>query len=175
MSAEQALEDAAARIAALEIRLAALEDDKAIRELLARYGHYADACLDDEYLALFTADCVMDVSSGAAPEPYEVIRWEGLDTMREFLAVRTAAHGDGFYGRSMHAQGNNLTIRVDGATAVANGYSFILHQDGPRIRLVSASVNEWHFVKVDGTWLIKERRRRMLGAPDTATILRASE
>lgn len=164
-----------ARLAELEARIGRLEDEKAITELLARYGYYADACLDDEYFALFTSDCVMDVSSGKWPEPYETIRWEGLEAMREFLQVRTAEHDDGFAGRSMHAHGNNLAINVDGDTAVANSYSLILHQDGPTLKLLGASVNEWQLARVNGEWRIKERKRRMLGAPDTADVVRATE
>ncbi|MCW2495324.1 nuclear transport factor 2 family protein [Jatrophihabitans sp.] len=167
--------DLETRLAELESRLAELEDERRIRDLLARYGYYADACLDEEYYALFTDDCVMDVSSGRPEDPYEVIRWEGQEAMRNFMAVRTAGHGDGFAGRSLHMQGNNNSIRVDGDSAVANNYSFILHQDGAEIRLVSASINEWHFRRVDGEWRFSERKRRMVGAPDTATVLRASE
>lgn len=163
------------RLAALEARVQELEDDRAIREVLARYGYYADAPLDDEYFALFTEDCVMDVSSGRGDDPYEIVRWEGLDAMREFLRVRTAAHDNDFYGRSMHVQGNNLAVRIDGDTAVANGYSFIFHQDGPTLRLLSASLNEWHLRRQGARWLIQERKRRMAGAPDAADVLRASE
>jgi hypothetical protein len=168
-------EDVAARLAELAERLAALEDERAIRELLSRYGYYADACLDEEYYGLFTDDCVMDVSSGTEPEPYEVLRWEGQQAMREFMSVRTAGHGTGFAGRSLHMQGNNLAIALHGDTAVANGYSFILHQDGPRIVLKSASINEWRLRREQGRWKIVERKRRMVGAPDTPEVLRASQ
>jgi hypothetical protein len=168
-------EDVSARLAELEQRVAQLEDEREIRELLSRYGYYADACLDDDYYGLFTDDCAMDVSSGREPDPYEVIRWEGQDAMREFMSVRTAGQGDGFAGRSLHMQGNNLAIALHGDTATANGYSFILHQDGPQIRLKSASVNEWHLRRENGRWKIVERKRRMVGAPDTPEVLRASE
>lgn len=164
-----------ARLSDLEARIGHLEDEKAVRELLSRYGYYADACLDEEYFGIFTDDCVMDVSSGAAEDPYGVITWQGKDAMREFLAVRTAGHGDGFYGRSLHMQGNNLAIRIDGSTAVANGYSFILHQEEPDIRLVSASINEWHLIKDDGQWKVQKRIRRRVGAPDSAKVLRSTE
>lgn len=163
------------RLAALEARLTALEDEREIRELLARYGYYADAPLDEEYFALFTEDCVMDVSSGRGEDPYEVVRWEGLAKMREFLAERTAQHDNGFYGRSMHVQGNNLAIKVEGTDGVANGYSFIFHQDGGTLRLLSASINAWRFRKEDGRWKIQERKRRMAGAPDAVEVLRAAE
>jgi hypothetical protein len=163
------------RLASLETKLVLLEDEKAIRELLSRYGYYADACLDDDYFDLFTEDCIMDVSSGAAEDPYAVVRWEGLDAMKEFMSVRTAGHGGGFYGRSLHVQGNNLTVRIDGNHAVASGYSFILQQKDTGIALISASVNEWDLRKREGRWLIHMRKRRMVGAPDTAEVLRAAE
>lgn len=165
----------AGRLAVLEQRLGLLEDERAIRELLSRYGYYADAMLDDDYFDLFTDDCVMDVSVGRGDDPYEVMRWEGLDAMKEFMAVRTAGNGGGFYGRSLHMQGNNVAIRIDGDTAVANNYSFIFHQDGSVLKIISASINEWHVVRVNGAWKIQERRRRMVGAPDTAEVLRATE
>ena len=161
---------------AMEERLTLLEDEKAIRELLARYGFYADAGLDDDYLALFADDCVMDVSAGKHPEPYRVLRWEGIDALQDFLTVRTSEQQDGFVGRSMHAHGNNLTVRVESDTAVAHSYSLILHQANPTtVKLLGASINQWCLAKRDGKWKIKERKRRMLGAPDTADILKASE
>lgn len=163
------------RLAALEKRVVELEDERAIRELLSRYGYYADACLDDEYLALFTEDGAMDVSQGGKEDPYAVLRWQGQEAMRKFLTDRTAAHGNGFAGRSMHLQGNNLTVTVRGDTAVAAGYSFIFHQDGPQLKLLSASTNEWHLVKSGGVWKFTLRRRRMLGAPDTADVLTSTE
>lgn len=162
-------------MAALEARLRELEDDRDIRELLARYGYYADAPLDEEYFGLFTDDCVMDVSAGRGEDPYEIVRWEGLAEMRRFLSERTAQHDNGFYGRSFHVQGNNLAVKVTGDDAVANGYSFIFHQDGPTLKLLSASLNAWAFRREDGRWKIRTRKRRMAGAPDAKEILRAAE
>ncbi|MBM9464059.1 nuclear transport factor 2 family protein [Aeromicrobium sp. YIM 150415] len=163
------------RLVALEERLSLLEDEKSIHELLSRYGHYADAPLDDEYFALFTEDCVMDVSSGRGEDPYAIVRWEGRDAMRDFLRERTAEQDDGFYGRSMHMQGNNVTIDITGDAAIARGYSFVLHQDGPSLKLLSASLNEWAFRRENGRWLIQMRRRRMPGAPDAADLLRGAQ
>lgn len=169
------MSDIEQRLAALEERVRELEDEREIRELLSRYGYYADACLDDEYLALFTEDGAMDVSQGGTDDPYSVLRWQGQEAMRKFLTDRTAAHGNGFAGRSMHLQGNNLTVTVRGDTAVAAGYSFIFHQDGPQLKLLSASTNSWKLTKTGGVWRIAERKRRMLGAPDTADVLTSTE
>lgn len=169
------VEELARELTEVRSRLSALEDERAIRELLSRYGYYADAMLDEEYFALFTDDCVMDVSTGRGDDPYAVLRWEGLAAMREFMTVRTAGNGDGFYGHSLHMQGNNVSITVTGDAAVATNYSFIFHQDGATLKIISASINEWNLVRADGIWKIEQRRRRMVGAPDTAEVLRATE
>ncbi|MCU1483050.1 MAG: hypothetical protein JWQ19_3836 [Subtercola sp.] len=166
------------RFAALEAKVELLEDERAIREVLAKYGHFADAPDDDKYFALFTENCVMDVSTGIQPTPYDIERWEGLAEMKRFMIERTALHGNAFLGRSLHMQGNNLTVVVSGDRATATGYSFILHQDEAHVRLVSASINEWQLERAPGGersvergWLIQMRKRRGLGAPDTAEIL----
>ncbi|MFE7069076.1 nuclear transport factor 2 family protein [Streptomyces sp. NPDC057620] len=169
------MSDSESRLAALEEQVRELRDEREIRELLSRYGYYADACLDDDYLALFTEDGAMDVSQGGSEDPYAVLRWEGQEAMRTFLTDRTAAHGDGFAGRSLHLQGNNLTVTVRGDTAVAAGYSFIFHQDGPCLKLLSASTNEWHLVRAADGWRIALRRRRAVGSPDTAEVLTSTD
>jgi hypothetical protein len=161
------------RVAALERRLLALEDERAIRDLLAQYAYYADAGLDEQFYALFTTDAVMDVSIGRGPRPYDTVQWAGIDEIKEFLAVRTAAHGDGFVGRSQHVQAD-VSITVDGDAAKANSYSFIIRQTDLDVRLVSASVNEWTFARVGGTWLVGERKRRMLGSEDLPRVLQAT-
>lgn len=161
------------RLAALEERLTLLEDEKSIREVLARYGYYADACLDDQYIELFTRDCVMDISSGDPDDPFKVIEWRGRDAIRDFLTERTDRHGDGFRGRSLHVQGNNLAIRISGAEATATGYSFILRQGDADVCLVSASINRWQLRKDDGRWRVQRRVRRGVGAPDTAAVLKS--
>jgi hypothetical protein len=164
----------AERLTAVEERLLQLEDEKAVREVLARYGYYADTCLDDDYIDLFTDDCVMDVSSGDRDDPYRVVEWQGKNSLRAFLTERSSRHGDGFRGNSMHVQGNNLAIRIDGLDAVATGYSFILRQVGDEVLLVSASINSWELHKGSGHWLVHRRTRRAMGAPDIAALVRTA-
>jgi hypothetical protein len=174
------------RLAALEARLSHLEDERAIRELLSRYGYYADACLDDAYVALFTPDGEIDVSMGAAAEaqlaasgwarttgPRE--KWVGTQGLHAFITNPDGHHQPGFYGHSLHLQGHNIAILVDGDSAVANNYSILLQQDGATLRTLGAGINEWHFAKVDGRWLIRSRKRREIGNTETAAILTATE
>ena len=51
-----------ARLEALEARVQELEDERAIRELLARYGYTADTCKDEAFVDLYTEDGTMKLS-----------------------------------------------------------------------------------------------------------------
>jgi SnoaL-like domain len=52
------------RSAAREQRVQELEDERAIRELLARYGFNADACRDEASINRYTEDGVMNLVVG---------------------------------------------------------------------------------------------------------------
>src|SRR4051812_23545510 len=111
------MEQLEARIRKLEARVEELEDERAIRELLARYGYNADNCRDEAYLALFTEDGAMNLSSAQyAGMP----RWEGQAALKAFITDPKVHHRPGFYGNSMHMQGNNMVSHISGDTAVVN-------------------------------------------------------
>jgi hypothetical protein len=52
------------RVKELEARIQKIEDDKAIRELLARYGYTADQGRGEAYVELYTDDGVLDMVMG---------------------------------------------------------------------------------------------------------------
>jgi uncharacterized protein (TIGR02246 family) len=165
-------QDMEARIRKLEARVQELEDERAIRELLARYGYNADACRDDAYVALFTEDGVMNLTTaGYGPD---VKRWEGRKALKEFITDPTGHHLPGFYGNAMHMQGNNVVSYIKGETAVVNSYSVVLQADGGEVKLFSAGNNEWLLEKVDGNWLFKERCRRQIGGAEYTSNLKAT-
>ena len=93
-------DDLVARIAELEGRLQRVEDDRAIRELLARYGFNADMGRSEAFVSLYTDDGAIDISIDR--------RWEGHAGLMEFI---TGARGA--VGRSMHALGNNLVTHIN--------------------------------------------------------------
>ena len=160
MTQVEALE---ARIKELEGRMRELEDERSIRELLSRYGFNADCCRDDEYVELFTDDAVFDMLAAVSYGKVEKRRWEGREAVRDFITDPATHHVPGFYGHAMHVQGNNVVTHIDNDTAVVNSYSIVLHDDQGNLRLRTAGNNQWIFKKVDGKWLIKERRRREVG------------
>jgi hypothetical protein len=60
----------------------------------------------------------MGLSMGESHHAYDgVVRWEGTNQPREFITDETAHHADGFYCHSVHVQGNNVVIHIDGDVA----------------------------------------------------------
>ena len=153
-----------ARLKKLEARVQELEDEREMRELLARYGYNADCCRDDEYVDLFTDDARFDLASVMAGKVINQT-WEGRKGIRDFITDPTSHHKPGFYGHAMHMQGNNVVAHIKGDTAVVNSYSVVLHDDDGNLRLATAGNNQWIFRKENGRWLIVERRRRETGSP----------
>ena len=148
-----------ARIKQLEARMTEAEDERAIRELLARYGYTADVCKDKEYVDLYTEDGVMDLGSASYGR---LMRWEGKKGIWEFITDPRGHHNEK-YGKRMHVQGNNVVCHIKGDTAIVNSYSIVLLSKGNDTILDGAGNNQWTLKKVQGKWYIKERRRRQIG------------
>jgi hypothetical protein len=155
------VDDLAARIAELEARLQLVEDDRAIRQLLARYGFNADMGRSEAYVSLYTDDGAIDVSS--------TTRWEGRDELMDFI-TNPDGHA-GMVGRCMHAQGNNLVTYIDGDSAVAEAYSIVLMREDDGLHVFTCNANRWTLQKVDGAWKIRERFIRTPGAEGFTTVL----
>jgi hypothetical protein len=167
----------------LRARVQELEDDRAIRDVLARYGFTADCCQDESFVELYTDDGVIKVSATAKARAAfggdEWVVWSDKEGIRRFIGHPQGHHRPELYGRSMHLQGNNLTTEIHGDEAVAHGYQVALVADETGTRVLSAGNNQWQLRKADGRWLIKERRGAYLGdshfttnlaaAPDAAT------
>jgi SnoaL-like domain len=168
--------DVERRLAAMEARLQELEDDRAIRDVLARYGFTADTCNDEAYVQLYTEDGGINLTFPGQAEDggSNVMIWQGKDQVRQFITQQGLHNQPGFHGRLMHVQGNNLVTHIDGDQAVANSYSIVLEGENGGVSLNSAGNNQWLFEKVDGRWLIKERRRRAIGDEGYMTNLDAT-
>ncbi len=163
-----------ARIEKLEARVRELEDERAIRELLARYGFNADCKRNQAYVDLFTQDGAIGVSAGGD----DTKTWRGKTEIAEFINDPSQHSSPGFWGRSMHMQGNNVAVHIDGDTATVNSYSVVLVRGGSAHlgapALLTAGNNQWVFKKIDGAWFIKERRRANLGDDSYADNLDAT-
>ena len=167
--------DLEARLAALEGRVQELEDERAIRDLLSRYGFTADNCQDEAFVQLYTEDGRIKVAANAKARANfgvgEWIDYENHDGIRAFITHPKGHHSPALYGKSMHLQGNNLVIHVRGDEAVASGYQVAIAADDDGVRVLSAGNNEWQLRRVDGQWKIKERRGAYLGDDKFTTNL----
>jgi ketosteroid isomerase-like protein len=143
-----------AKIRELEARLQQVEEDRAIRELLARYGFNADRGRSEAYVSLYTEDGVIDTS--------DTRRWEGHAELMDFI-TDPQGHA-GMVGRCMHVQGNNLVTHIDGDTASAEAYSVVLMREEDGYQVLICNANRWTLEKANGTWQIRERFIRNPGS-----------
>lgn len=129
--------------------LAMLLDEREILRVMHRYTHALDYGLDEEYVALYTPDGVFDVRHKDGSE-WHVER--GHDMIRAWVATYPKPPAQ----RRKHLVLSPV-ITVDGDTAHAESYLFCLKGDAyPDLYIFGRYVDE--FVKVDGQWLIKNRR-----------------
>jgi len=164
-----------ATVAKLQVQVQELEDDRAIRDLLAAYGYTADNCQDEAFVDLYTDDgAIRVVANAKARANFGVDEWivyEGKDGIRGFITHPKGHHSPALYGKSMHLQGNNLTTEIDGDEAVAKGYQVAIAADENGTRVLSAGNNTWQLRRTDGQWRIRERRGAYLGGDKFTTNL----
>ncbi len=101
---ETTMED---RLALLERRLASLEDEREIVQLLTTYGALADSGSSAEVAAIWTEDGVYD---------NDVISMTGRDQI--VAMIESAAH-QGYIARGCAHFNGPVSVHVDGDTAVA--------------------------------------------------------
>jgi hypothetical protein len=174
------------RLAAIETRLEELEDDRAIREVLARYGYNADMGRHDAWIDLFTLDGSIsypvnkDVVDGPAtpkntlgtarPETEAYPRHTGREQLKAMISKPDGQHMN-IEGRSLHIQGLNLRTTITGATAIAEAYNIMVVREGSAFELMSGSIGRWTLEKMDGRWRIKDSTRRHPGSVGFEKVL----
>lgn len=167
--------DLEARLAALEARVQELEDDRAIRDLLSRYGFTADNCQDEAFVRLYTDDGRIKVAASEKAKANfgvdEWIEYQDHEGIRDFITHPKGHHSPQLYGKSMHLQGNNFVTHIRGDEAIACGYQVAIAVDENGPRVLSAGNNEWQLRRIDGEWRIKERRGAYLGDDKFTTNL----
>jgi hypothetical protein len=152
------------RLAALEARVRATEDQLGIMRLLATYGPAVDCGESRPAAELWTDSGVYDVGDVSRAEGQEAIAALYDADFHQGLIRAGAAHV------TVPAQ---ITVMGDSAVAVGHSIVFRWGQNGYDAWRVSA--NRWTLVRTEDGWRIAERFNRALdGSPEARETLRAA-
>lgn len=139
------------RLAALERRVATLEDELAIHRLIVSYGFAVDTGDAAATGALFTEDGLYDVDT--------TLIMRGRDGVEQM--VRGPRH-QSLLPNCAHTIGPAV-VQVDGDRAVATAYSRIYKREDEAFSLWRLSFNRFELERRDGRWQIARRTTRLLG------------
>jgi uncharacterized protein (TIGR02246 family) len=144
----------------LAVRLQALEDREAIRDLIARYGPAADSGDADGVAALFDEAGVYAVG--------------GMGESCGRPAIAALIHGP--VHQQLMADGcahllGPVAIDLAGDTATARGLSLVFRWNGSHWDTVRASANRWHLARSDTGWAVTRRDNALLVGSAAARAL----
>lgn len=125
-----------------------LEDDRQIRNLVARLAHLADYGDLDEYMTLFTDDATWDLPGG---------RCDGAAAIRSDRESRRAAGGQG-PGTDTRHMNTTLWVDVDGSdVATAHSYFVFVRDAGssPTVALTGRYLDT--FRRTSAGWKLSSR------------------
>jgi uncharacterized protein (TIGR02246 family) len=168
--------DLAARIAALEHRLNAAEDELAIRNLIVRYGLAVDLGDAQGVADLFTPDALFEVGNASSDLRGEDIVFQGREQIMNNLVL--GPH-QSLLPNCAHTIGP-VIVRLSGDRAEATGYTRIYlrrekGQPKDHFHLFRLAFNHWDLEKQrDGSWLIARRVSRVLGDAGAHELFRAA-
>jgi ketosteroid isomerase-like protein len=160
----------------LPSRLEQVENELAVRNLIARYGMAVD-CGDAEVAAaLHTENCVYEVAApGTGRDDAERHEQESL-VMTGRQAIRDMVLGEGHQAllpNCAHTVGP-VEVTVNGDYATATGYSRLYLAQGESTRLLRLGFNRWQLQKEARGWRIARRTSCPIGSAAAQQLLRES-
>lgn len=149
------------RVAALETRVRAAEDQLEIIRLLNTYGPAVDSGSAAAAAGLWTEDGIYDAGGVTRFTPEALI----------------AMYNDEGHQGLVHTGSSHLTatprIEVNGDEAEAVAYSFVVVRREAEFYLMRAAINHWQLVRTPRGWRIKERFNRVLdGSAESHEVMR---
>jgi hypothetical protein len=171
------MSDTDARFQALEARLAALEDQIAIYQLMSSYGPLVDSGDAEATSRLWVEDGIYDWGGGGSPDPDAPVREgeAGAAFSRAAIAdmVRGPYHQQIIEGGSGHVIGMPHIV-LDGDRATATSYSRLYRFEGGGFRVWRVGANRWEFTRTAAGWRVTSRINRTLnGSPEARELLRS--
>jgi uncharacterized protein (TIGR02246 family) len=150
------------RIAALELRLRRVEDERAIERMIASYGPLVDAGAADDTADLWAIDGTYDVEG-----------WPMRSRDDVAAMVRSDAHQSLIRRGCSHFLGP-VVATVDGDTAVAVCESALFIKGTKGFHVYRAGANYFRLQRRDGRWQIVHRTTRALdGGAEARDLLAA--
>jgi hypothetical protein len=148
-------DDADDRIAKLEKRVAALEDQAAIYQLLAAYGPAVDSGSSTEAVKIWADDGIYDLHTQVMKGHQDII-----DELEGKWHQGLIATGSAHVVSMPH-------VRVLGDDAVATCHSRLYRRepDGT-YKVLSCSAQHWELTKISGRWRVQRRVSRRLDGSD---------
>ena len=149
----------------LEDRIARVEAELAIRNVIARYGMAADCGDIETALDCHTEDAVYVVSHPNAGRGDETgdLELRGQQAIADML---TSEMHQSLLPNCAHTVGP-LVVEVTGDAAKVLGYSRVYHQQA----LMRIAINQWVMRKDNHGWKIARRESRVLGEEAAQDLL----
>lgn len=147
-------------LAAIEARLAELEDREAIRNLIASYGPLADGGDADGVAQLWAADGEYAVGGFGEHRGHAAIAGLITGPTHQQLLRDGCAHLLG-----------PVHIRIEGERAEAVGHSCVFRCTGTGFEVHRVSANRWELRKTEGRWQVERRINRPLDGEEAARAL----
>lgn len=158
--------DIDARLLELETRLRAAEDHLAILNLLNSYGPLVDSGSSEDAAALWVPGGGYNFSGGFSGGTR-------LEAPAELAAMYESTGHQGLVSTGVAHFTGTPKITVDGDTAQALGYSFVILKEGDRWFVWRGAVNHWRLARTAEGWRIAERYNRTLdGSPESLDTMR---
>lgn len=145
----------------VEERLAALEDARAISDLIATYGPLVDSGDAEAVAALWEPDGIYDIDE---------TRLEGHAAIEAM--VRSRGHQGLIAAGCAHLLGPPR-VTVDGDEAVAVCQSLLVAHGEKGFRVLRATANHWHLRRGPAGWRVRVRTGRVLDGRTEAPYLLA--
>jgi hypothetical protein len=165
------------RMRRLETRVAALDDQVQLYQLMSSYGPLVDGGDAEGAAALWVEDGVYDWGGGEMARASGKVTEgaEGAAFGRDAIAdmVRGAYHQRIIHEGAGHVLGLPHVV-LDGDTATAISYSRLYRYDGENFRVWRVAANRWEFARTPQGWRVERRVNRVLnGAEEARALLRS--
>ena len=163
-----------ARLAALEAKVHALEDQVALYQLMSAYGPLVDSGDAEATAALWVENGVYDWGGGPKPAEGAAVKEGAAGAAYDQAAIADMVRGP--YHQEIINNGAGHVIglphlKVEGDTAVGTSYSRLYRRDGDNFRIWRVGANRWEFIRTQEGWRVQYRTNRVLNGDAEARAL----